>query len=227
MSEQPTKPHSIPVHIILRAMDLCITLMLLSRSNERTVQPTKRVTFPDNIKKGLAQFQEYRCMFCGARRKLPNLQIDHITPVVRGGSNETQNLQLLCAPCNQRKGMQTNEEFYARYQTTLRGTKPGRPPQKPIQQGKFKSETKNTRAGHEVRKFKKSRPISPATKIRSGSLIAGVLCGATWAMGWQLSFTEPSNLVGDISVFGGIASGLLTATVLMVRAKITGRYKQA
>ena len=226
MSDHPSTSHSLPIRALLGTLDLCISLMLLARSNERTVQPTKRVTFSDNIKKGLAQFQEYKCMFCGVRRKLPNLQIDHINPVIRGGSNETSNLQLLCAPCNQRKGMQTNEEFYARYQTTLRGIKPGRPPQKPIPQGKFKSETQNTRAGHEVRKFKKTRYITPGTKIRSGSLIAGALCGVTWAMGWQLSFTEPSDLVGNISIFGGIASGLLTTAGLMVRAKVTGRYQQ-
>ena len=156
---QTSNRHSLPVAAILGTADLLISLMLLSRHNERTIQPTKRVSIPDHVKKGLAQIQEYRCMFCGIRRKLPSFQIDHVIPVVRGGSNETSNLQLLCAPCNQRKGMQTNEEFYTRYQTTLRGIRPGRPPQKPIPQGKFKSETKNTRAGHEVRKFKKTRYI--------------------------------------------------------------------
>ena len=223
---QPTRKHSLPIAAVLATADLLISLMLMTRRNERTVQPTRRVTFSDNIKKGLAQFQEYKCMFCGVRRKLPNLQIDHINPVVRGGSNETSNLQLLCAPCNQRKGMQTNEESYSRYQTTLRGIKPGRPPQKPIPQGKFKSETQKTRAGHEVRKFKKAKYISPQTKIKSGSLAAGAACGAGWFLAWNLSFTEPSTLIGDISIFGGITSGLLTCAGLMLRAKVTGRYDQ-
>ena len=221
-----TRKHSLPVAAVLATADLCISLMLMTRRNERTVQPTKRVSIPDNIKKGLAKFQEYRCMFCGVRRKLPRFQIDHVNPVIRGGSNETSNLQLLCAPCNQRKGMQTNEEFYSRYQRTLRGIKPGRPPGKPIPQGKFKSETKHTRAGQEVRKFKKTRYISPGTKIRSGSLIAGAACGAGWFLAWNLSLNEPSSLGGDISIFGGIASGLLTSAGLIVRAKITGRYEQ-
>ena len=228
MSDQTTtshQKHSLPVAAVLATADLLISLMLLARSNERTVQPTKRVSIPDNIKKGLAQFQEYRCMFCGVRRKLPSFQIDHVNPVVRGGSNETSNLQLLCAPCNQRKGMQTNEEFYSRYQRTLRGIKPGRPPQKPIPQGKFKSETKKTRAGHEVRKFKKTRLHQPQDQDplrESGGRRR--MWSQAGSSAWNLSFNEPSSFVGDISVFGGIASGLLAGAGLLLRAKVTGRY---
>ena len=223
---QTTRKHSLPVAAVLALADLLISLMLMTRRNERTVQPTRRTVLPDHVKRGLAQIQKHKCMFCGVRRKLDNLQVDHVHPVVRGGSNQTANLQLLCSTCNQRKGIQTNEEFYTRYQRTLRGVTPGVPPKAPIPQARFRDETKRTRAHDEVRKFKKTRYISPTTKIRSGSLITGATLGVAWFLAWNLSFTAPGDLISDISVFGGIASGLLTAAGLMVRAKVTGRYEQ-
>lgn len=44
----------------------------------------------------------YTCQACG-RRDGP-LEIDHIVPIARGGTNDTRNLRVLCLPCNRRKG---------------------------------------------------------------------------------------------------------------------------
>lgn len=43
-----------------------------------------------------------RCAGCG--KKATPLHLDHIIPVARGGASDPNNLQLLCAPCNQSKG---------------------------------------------------------------------------------------------------------------------------
>ena len=45
--------------------------------------------------------------------RAPNvpLQIEHLTPKARGGSNRVSNLTLACEPCNVRKGTQTAAEF--------------------------------------------------------------------------------------------------------------------
>ena len=37
--------------------------------------------------------------------------IDHIVPLSRGGSNDDDNIQLLCLPCNLSKGQMNMEEF--------------------------------------------------------------------------------------------------------------------
>ncbi len=50
-----------------------------------------------------------KCCYCG-KTDTP-LEIEHITPKSRGGSNRVSNLCLACRPCNQRKGNQTATEF--------------------------------------------------------------------------------------------------------------------
>lgn len=42
------------------------------------------------------------CQQCGTDKG--PFQVDHIRPYSKGGWNEESNLQLLCAPCNARKG---------------------------------------------------------------------------------------------------------------------------
>jgi 5-methylcytosine-specific restriction endonuclease McrA len=49
------------------------------------------------------------CAYCGVTG-VP-LQVEHIVPRARGGSDRVSNLTLACGPCNQRKGAQTAVEF--------------------------------------------------------------------------------------------------------------------
>jgi 5-methylcytosine-specific restriction endonuclease McrA len=56
----------------------------------------------------LAKWQR-KCAYCDAR-EVP-LEIEHIVPRSRGGSNRASNLTLACHACNQRKGQQTAAEF--------------------------------------------------------------------------------------------------------------------
>lgn len=51
------------------------------------------------------------CAYCGAKN-VP-LQIEHITPKAKGGSNRISNLTLACQPCNQQKGAQDLNVFLA------------------------------------------------------------------------------------------------------------------
>lgn len=49
------------------------------------------------------------CAYCGAKNV--RLEVEHIVPKMRGGSNRVSNLTLACVPCNQKKGAQTAAEF--------------------------------------------------------------------------------------------------------------------
>lgn len=50
-----------------------------------------------------------RCVYCGATN-VP-LEVEHLTPKSRGGSDRASNLGLACHACNRAKGNQTAEEF--------------------------------------------------------------------------------------------------------------------
>jgi 5-methylcytosine-specific restriction endonuclease McrA len=57
-----------------------------------------------------------KCAYCG-RADIP-LQVEHIVPRIRGGTNRVFNLTLACKTCNQSKGKRTAEEFgYPEVQT--------------------------------------------------------------------------------------------------------------
>ena len=58
-----------------------------------------------------------RCAYCGATH-VP-LEIEHIVPRARGGSDRVSNLTLACRPCNQRKANQSIEDFLQRQPARL------------------------------------------------------------------------------------------------------------
>jgi 5-methylcytosine-specific restriction endonuclease McrA len=60
-----------------------------------------------------------RCAYCGTTGV--RLQIEHIVPRSRGGSDRVSNLAVACEPCNLRKGKQTAAEFgFAQIQAKAR-----------------------------------------------------------------------------------------------------------
>lgn len=50
------------------------------------------------------------CVYCGSDISKV-FHVDHIMPISKGGGNEKENLQLLCAGCNLSKGAKTESEF--------------------------------------------------------------------------------------------------------------------
>jgi hypothetical protein len=61
------------------------------------------------VRQYLLEKWERKCAYCGAENV--TLQIEHIIPRARGGSNRVSNLTLACGKCNQKKGTRTAAEF--------------------------------------------------------------------------------------------------------------------
>ncbi len=61
------------------------------------------------LREYLLEKWQQKCASCGAKG-IP-LQIEHLVPKSRGGSERASNLTLACEPCNVHKGHQTADEF--------------------------------------------------------------------------------------------------------------------
>jgi hypothetical protein len=58
-------------------------------------------SIPQDVKIAVAARDGGRCCQCGSTREL---HFDHVIPWSKGGANTVANIQLLCGPCNRRKG---------------------------------------------------------------------------------------------------------------------------
>lgn len=61
------------------------------------------------VREYLLEKWQRTCAYCGAK-DVP-LEVEHLIPKIRGGTNRVSNLTLACVPCNQKKGSQTAAEF--------------------------------------------------------------------------------------------------------------------
>lgn len=60
-----------------------------------------RSSVPREVRRAVWDRDGGRCVVCDASF---DLQYDHVIPLALGGANTVENLQVLCAPCNQEKG---------------------------------------------------------------------------------------------------------------------------
>lgn len=56
--------------------------------------------FPDNVKREAKERDGHRCRKCGSTHRL---EVDHLTPVTQGGSNDLDNAMTLCHDCHNAK----------------------------------------------------------------------------------------------------------------------------
>lgn len=70
----------------------------------RLLTKPKRISIKGTVRQNVLMRDNYTCQICGATVKDgAKLEIDHIKPVSKGGTNDENNLQVLCQQCNREK----------------------------------------------------------------------------------------------------------------------------
>ena len=77
------------------------------------VPPHKQLPKAHTYKHEIYGKQEGKCTGCNYSIPFRNITIDHIVPISKGGTDQKENLQLLCNACNSTKGARSQSEFIA------------------------------------------------------------------------------------------------------------------
>ncbi len=76
---------------------------IVRRARKRNVQGTYTVAQWRSLK----VYYNYTCLCCGKQEPEIKLTVDHVIPLILGGSNSIENLQPLCLSCNSSKQAKT------------------------------------------------------------------------------------------------------------------------
>lgn len=88
---------------------VCFDLQFIQNAEVAGVEYQQGELAGYEVREYLLEKWQHKCAYCGAK-DCP-LEVEHITPKSRGGSNRVSNLTLACHGCNTTKGTQTAEEF--------------------------------------------------------------------------------------------------------------------
>ena len=185
-------------------------------------RPGVRRSWPVGLWEALYNQQGGLCIYCRARLDEKPSDIDHMVPVNWGGTNERDNLQLLCRRCNIRKLDRTDWQFRFKYSKLL-PQEPRRLPQRPITQERFERETRVTKDHESYLNFKRGRYLTPAQKINSGVLVAGGTVATLVFLVLQVSI-KPNDLLWPVLV--GLFLGAAVGGGIWLRARHTGRDRE-
>ncbi len=76
----------------------------IKKPNKTKLQNKRSCYIPASVRVSVLHRNKYKCVFCGRSAKQVQLEVDHIIPFSKGGSNNLNNLQTLCIDCNRGKG---------------------------------------------------------------------------------------------------------------------------
>lgn len=79
----------------------------------------KRTPIPAATRQKVYEKYNGCCAYCGMSLEYKDMQVDHLHPVQKGGSNELSNLMPACRSCNHYKESFTLEQFRERMSKTL------------------------------------------------------------------------------------------------------------
>ena len=213
----------------LNTADGIIALSLMRQGTRP--KPGVRTVWPKGLRERLHGEQRGFCMYCRVKLSSSHIDviapsspshIDHKTPVNQGGTNNPENLQLLCPGCNIRKSDRTDAEFRHRYRTLLpqeRGSMPNRR----IKQAEFRAATRTARDADSYTRFKAGRYLTATQKVNSGAMATFVATSlAIFLPIQQFTQTDDASILLITSLLTGAAAG----AGVRLRARHTGKDQE-
>jgi len=72
---------------------------------------TQHNLIPPHEKRKIYNRQHGLCAYCGRRRRICHMTVDHIIPLSKGGADNLDNMQCTCKACNKFKSDMMPDEF--------------------------------------------------------------------------------------------------------------------
>ena len=200
-----------------------IIALSLMREGTRP-KPGRRLGWSKGLRERLWRSQGGRCVYCGVRIRLSQYQsqIDHVIPVIRGGGNEEDNLQLTCPQCNGKKGDRTDDEFRYRLRSLLSSVR-GHIPNHRISQDELRKVMAESPDADTYIRFKQGKYLTAAQKVNAGSAATGVAISS--ALFFPIFFaTTPDD--ASVLLLCSVATGLVSAGWVRFRARQTNKDQE-
>ena len=207
--------------VLLAITDGIIALSLMRKGSRP--RPGTRRAWPKGLKEELHRDQRGLCVYCRRRiRADASSHIDHILPVNQGGTNDRENLQLLCACCNIRKSDRSDAEFRSRYRSLL-PPNPGQMPRRTITQSEFRRVAARTTDPESYARFKAGKYLTAAQKVNGGALATGigVACLLFFPLNSVMAPTDASVLL-----IASLGAGAVSGGWVRFRAWRTGKDQE-
>ena len=83
----------------------------MARSEVQGTEYQQGALFGYEVKEYLLHKHGHQCVYCKGKSGDPVLEIEHVIPKSRGGTDKVSNLVIACETCNLKKGSRTAEEF--------------------------------------------------------------------------------------------------------------------
>ncbi|MDE2803022.1 MAG: HNH endonuclease signature motif containing protein [Chloroflexota bacterium] len=203
---------------IIDKMPLAFDVYQRIKGNKTQERPDKtRPRFSKKEKEGYLNSQGKRCMYCGGRFSLHYYEVDHKAPWSKSRDNRRSNLQVLCAPCNRRKGDQYDDDFRRRYASVFPSRRKT-PPSPPVPQRRFDAVTRTTDRTRRAHAGSGTIVVTRQEKILGVSFFLGIVSFGLSLVGLQELGVTWDGLAIATAVFG-----LLVGGGLYLRAWLTGR----
>lgn len=93
-------PHEKPIKALRRYLYDAAVELDLFEPRASVEEERKRKVIHNGIKRAVFDRDGWECQICGDHK---SLVVDHIIPWSKGGPDEMDNYQTLCAPCNTKK----------------------------------------------------------------------------------------------------------------------------